>query len=86
MVNPGPTIVWGSEDSKLMTFPVLLIHLFALYVENCKLINASVRGLLSYVYVLLVKLMCRAILPIKVENNVKYGAFLNELLCESVLS
>lgn len=74
--------VWGSQDSQLKTFPGLLTHLLALYVEKERLIKVSVRGLFSYIYVLLVKLMCRAILPIEVGNNVKMEHFLNELFLE----
>ena len=75
---PGPTAVWrgGSQDLQLKTFSALLIHLLALYVEKYKLINASLGGLFSYVYVLLLKLMCRAILPIKFEIMWKMEHFL----------
>lgn len=57
----------GSQDVQLKTFSALLIHLLALYVEKYRLINASLGGLFSYVYVLLLKLTCRAVLPIKFE-------------------
>lgn len=45
-------MMWRSQDLQLKTFPALLIHLLALYVEKYRLINASFGGLFSYVSVL----------------------------------
>lgn len=53
MLNSRTTHDVGSQDLQLKTFPALLIHLLALYVEKHRLINASFGGLFSYVSVLL---------------------------------